>query len=109
VAIVLAASVEADEVAGTVEALGGEGLAVAVRRSKVPADGVGPTRGSGDNLAQPYPDGRASDGYTICAMWLASRATRLGFTSDARFFKSYLRALEAQPRLEDPDLMVVRE
>ena len=33
------------EVAGTVEALGGEGLAVAVRRSKVPADGVGPTRG----------------------------------------------------------------
>jgi hypothetical protein len=33
------------EVAGTVEALGGEGLAVAVRRSEVPADGVGPTRG----------------------------------------------------------------
>lgn len=57
----------------------------------------------------PYPDGRTPDGYTTCAMWLASRATRLGFTSDARFFKSYLRALEAQPRLEDPDLMVVRE
>jgi hypothetical protein len=42
-------------------------------------------------------------------MWLATRTTRLGFTSDARFFKPYMRAVEAQLRLVDPTLMVVKE
>jgi hypothetical protein len=49
------------------------------------------------------------DGYTICAMWLASSATRLGFTNDARFFKPCMRAVEAQLRVVDPALMVVKE
>jgi hypothetical protein len=49
------------------------------------------------------------DGYTICAMWLASRETRLGFTNDARFFKPYMRAVEAQLRQVDPTLKVVKE
>ena len=48
------------EVAGTVEALGGEGLAVAVRRSKVPADGVGPARlARRSRLRRPRPRCRA--------------------------------------------------
>jgi hypothetical protein len=49
------------------------------------------------------------DGFTICALWLASRTTRLGFTSDARFFKPYMRTVEARLRLVDPSLMVVKE
>jgi hypothetical protein len=39
------------EIAGTVEALGGEGVAVAVWRGEVPADGVRPARGQLSGLA----------------------------------------------------------
>jgi hypothetical protein len=47
--------------------------------------------------------------YTICAMWLTSRATRLGFTNDGRFFRPYMRAVETQLRRIDPGLQVVKE
>jgi hypothetical protein len=47
-----------------------------------------------------------SAGQTVCAMWLASSSTRLGFTNDARFFKPYMRAVEDQLRLIDPKLHV---
>jgi hypothetical protein len=50
-----------------------------------------------------------AEGYTICAMWLASSATGRGFTNDARFFKPCMRAVEAQLRLVDPAPMVVKE
>jgi len=49
------------------------------------------------------------DGFTICAMWLASGATRMGFTNDARFFRPYMRAVEAQLRQVDPGLQVVKD
>jgi hypothetical protein len=50
-----------------------------------------------------------SNGSTICAMWLASRATRLGFTNDGRFFRPYMRAVEAQLRQVDPSLQVMKD
>jgi hypothetical protein len=49
------------------------------------------------------------NGSTICSMWLASRATRLGFTNDGRFFRPYMRAVEAQLRQVDPSLQVMKE
>ena len=51
------------------------------------------------------PDGN----HTICAMWLASYATRLGFTNDARFFRPYMRAVEDQLRRLDPSVQVLKE
>lgn len=42
----------------------------------------------------------------VCAMWLAQRSTRLGFTSDARFFRPYLRAVEGRLRTLDAALEV---
>lgn len=51
------------------------------------------------------PDGN----HTICAMWLASFGTRLGFTNDARFFRPYMRAVEDQLRRLDPSVQVLKE
>jgi hypothetical protein len=50
-----------------------------------------------------------SNGSTICAMWLASGATRLSFINDGRFFRPYMRAVEAQLRQVDPSLQVMKE
>jgi hypothetical protein len=50
-----------------------------------------------------------SGGFTTCAMWLANRSSRLGFTDDAGFFKTYMREVEAQLRAIDPLLEVVKE
>ncbi len=49
------------------------------------------------------------DGYIICAMWLESRTTRIGFTSDGRFFRPYMRAVETHLRQVDPTLQVVKD
>lgn len=49
------------------------------------------------------------DGHTICAMWLASRASRIGFTMDGRFFRPYMRAVEDHLRRVDPSLQVVKD
>jgi hypothetical protein len=49
------------------------------------------------------------DGFTICAMWLESRATRIGFTNDGRFIRPYMRAVETQLRQTDPSLQVVKD
>ena len=49
------------------------------------------------------------DGHTICAMWMASRASRIGFTMDGRFFRPYMRAVEDQLRRVDPSLQVVKD
>ena len=46
---------------------------------------------------------------TVCAMWLAVRATRFGFTNDGRFFRPYMRAVETRLRQVSPDLEVVKE
>lgn len=43
---------------------------------------------------------------TICSMWLASHASRLGFTNDARFFRPYMRAVEDRLRRIDPALQL---
>jgi hypothetical protein len=51
------------------------------------------------------PDGN----HTICAMWLASHASRLGFTNDARFFRPYMRAVEDQLRRLDSSIQVIKE
>jgi hypothetical protein len=49
------------------------------------------------------------DDHMICAMWLASYGSRLGFTNDARFFRPYMRAVEDQLRRLDPSVQVVKE
>lgn len=52
----------------------------------------------------------ARDGdHVICAMWLASYGSRLGFTNDARFFRPYMRAVEDELRRLDPATQVVKE
>lgn len=48
------------------------------------------------------------NGHTICAMWLASRASRIGFTMDGRFFRPYMRAVEDRLRRVDPSLQVIK-
>lgn len=52
---------------------------------------------------------QSADGRIDCAMWLASRGTRAGFTNDGRFFRPYMRAVEAELRRVDPSLQVVKE
>jgi hypothetical protein len=49
------------------------------------------------------------DGHSICAMWLALRSTRIGFTNDGRFFRPYMRAVETELRRIDPSIEVIKE
>jgi hypothetical protein len=49
------------------------------------------------------------NGHTICAMWLASRASRIGFTMDGRFFRPYMRAVEDQLRRVDPSMQTIKD
>ena len=52
--------------------------------------------------------GRDGD-HTLCVMWLASNATRLGFVNDGRFFRPYMRAVEDQLRQIDPSVQVIKD
>jgi hypothetical protein len=47
--------------------------------------------------------------YVICVMWLASRASRLGFTNDARFFRPHMRAVEGELGKLDASLKVSKD
>jgi hypothetical protein len=47
-----------------------------------------------------------SAGTVTCAMWLSSGGSSLGFTSDARFFRPYMRAVEDQLRRVDSSVSV---
>jgi hypothetical protein len=47
-----------------------------------------------------------TDGTATCAMWLSSKSTSLGFTSDGRFFRPYMRSVEDQLRQIDPRIAV---
>jgi hypothetical protein len=49
------------------------------------------------------------DGHTVCSMWLAEYASRIGFTNDARFIRPYLRAVENELRAIDPVVGVLKE
>ncbi|MEX2554606.1 MAG: hypothetical protein WEB06_03120 [Actinomycetota bacterium] len=44
-----------------------------------------------------------------CAMWLSTSSKRLGFTSDARFFRPYMRAVERNLRNLDPTLSLAKD
>jgi hypothetical protein len=46
---------------------------------------------------------------TVCAMWLSSLSTRMGFTNDARFMRPYMRAVETRLRELDPSVQVARD
>jgi hypothetical protein len=48
----------------------------------------------------------AANGTSICAMWLSTRGSRLGFTADGRFFRPYMRAVENRLQQLDPRLSV---
>lgn len=52
---------------------------------------------------------QTDDQHTICAMWLASSATKFGFTADARFIKPYMRAVETELRKLDPTAATIRD
>jgi hypothetical protein len=47
-------------------------------------------------------------GTTTCTLWLSSASKRIGFTSDARFFRPYMRAVERHLRALDPTLTVAK-
>lgn len=49
------------------------------------------------------------DGHTVCSMWLAEWASRIGFTNDARFIRPYLRAVETELRTIDTTVGVLKE
>jgi hypothetical protein len=51
---------------------------------------------------------QVSDGTVTCAMWLSSGSSSLGFTSDGRFFRPYMRAVENQLRQVDPSVAVAK-
>jgi hypothetical protein len=51
----------------------------------------------------------SADGLTICAMWLSSSASRMGFTNDGRFMRPYMRAVESKLREIDPALAIVKD
>lgn len=53
-------------------------------------------------------EGTAADGTVTCAMWLSNGSTTIGFTSDARFFRPYMRAVEDQLRRIDPGVEVAK-
>lgn len=44
------------------------------------------------------------DGRTACAMRVGARGSTMGFTSDARFFRPYLRAADKELQRLDPSL-----
>lgn len=46
----------------------------------------------------------STPGRTMCAMRIEARGSTMGFTSDARFFRPYLRAVEKNLRHLDPSL-----
>lgn len=52
---------------------------------------------------------RADGDETVCAMWLSQNSTKLGLTSDGRFFRPYMRAVETKLRELDPSLRVTKE
>jgi hypothetical protein len=41
-----------------------------------------------------------------CAMWLSSSGSKMGLTTDARFMKPYMRAVEEKLRALDPAVSV---
>ena len=43
-------------------------------------------------------------GRTVCVMRVESHGSTMGFTSDARFFRPYLRAVDTELRRIDPSL-----
>lgn len=47
--------------------------------------------------------------YTYCSMWLDEVATTLGFTNDGRFFRPYMRAVQAELVKLDPSVLMVKE
>jgi len=47
--------------------------------------------------------------HTMCAMWLAVRASRIGFTNDGRFFRPYMRSVESELHRIDPSVQVVKD
>jgi hypothetical protein len=49
------------------------------------------------------------EGFTICALWLSLRGSKLVFTNDARFFRPYMRSVETALRRVDPTVQVVKE
>lgn len=49
-----------------------------------------------------------ADGTATCAMWLSSGSSTMGFTSDGRFFRPYMRAVEDQLRRIDPAVQVAK-
>jgi hypothetical protein len=54
------------------------------------------------------------DGRTLCTMWLSSSGRAgvgglLGATSDARFIRPYMRAVETQLRQVDASLQIVKD
>jgi hypothetical protein len=51
---------------------------------------------------------QVDNNHTVCAMWLASRGTKLGITADGRFFRPYMRSVETYLRQIDPSLQVER-
>jgi hypothetical protein len=53
-------------------------------------------------------EGITADGNVTCAMWLSSGSTTIGFTSDGRFFRPYMRAVEDQLRRIDPAVQVAK-
>lgn len=48
------------------------------------------------------------DGQIFCTMWLAEHANRLGFVNDGRFFRPYLRSVQAELSKLDPNLRVIK-
>jgi hypothetical protein len=46
----------------------------------------------------------SQDGRTTCSMRVGVRGTTMGFTSDARFFRPYLRAVDAEFQRLDPSV-----
>lgn len=51
----------------------------------------------------------AGEAETQCAMWLGTRGTKLGFTADGRFFRPYMRAVEAHLRELDAGVLVAKD
>jgi hypothetical protein len=47
-----------------------------------------------------------ASGETACRMWLSSRSTNWGFTSDGRFFRPYMRAVARRITTFDPNAVI---
>ena len=96
----------ANEIVATYLGRGGLVSAASVLSQRV-ADAEDSAKGSTVSMQITGRD--ESRGSTQCSMWLSSRGSVMGFTSDAGFLRSYMNGVESELRALDSSLRMAKQ